>query len=158
MSKIAAVIGPSGKVIKDIIAKTSCKIDINDDGRVNVASSDSEAVKKAIGMIEGLVAEAEVGKIYKGTVRKIVEFGAFINILPNQDGLLHISEIAHERVRQVEDYLKEGDVLEVKVIEVDPSGKVEGAGSSGGGSSRDNRGGGFRGPSGPRHQNSRPRN
>lgn len=122
--KIREVIGSGGKVIKDIIAKTGCKIDINDDGKVNIASNDGTASKKAIEMIQSIIAEVEVGKVYVGVVKNIVEFGAFIGILPSQDGLLHISEIAHERVNEVTDYLKEGDSVEVKVIEVDRMGKV----------------------------------
>lgn len=122
--KIREVIGSGGKVVKDIIAQTGCKIDINDDGRINIASSDGVAAEKAIAMIRGIIAEVEVGKVYKGVVKKVVEFGAFIGVLPNQDGLLHISEIAHERVQNVQDYLKEGDEIEVKVIEVDRAGKV----------------------------------
>lgn len=122
--KIREVIGSGGKVIKDIIAQTGCKIDINDDGKVNIASNDGVAAQKAIDMIRGIIAEVEVGKVYKGLVKKIVDFGAFIGVLPNQDGLLHISEIAHERVNNVLDYMKEGDEVEVKVIEVDKAGKI----------------------------------
>ncbi|MBI2712546.1 MAG: S1 RNA-binding domain-containing protein, partial [Bdellovibrio sp.] len=122
--KIREVIGSGGKVIRDIVAQTGCKIDINDDGRVNIASSDGVAAQKAIDIIKGIIAEVEVGKTYKGLVKKIVDFGAFVGVMPNQDGLLHISEIAHERVAQVGDYLKEGDEIEVKVIEVDKSGKI----------------------------------
>lgn len=122
--KIREVIGSGGKVIKDIIARTGCKIDINDDGKVNIASNDGVAAQKAIDIIRGIIAEAEVGKVYKGVVKKIVEFGAFIGVLPNQDGLLHVSEIAHERVNNVTDYMKEGDEVEVKVIEIDRMGKV----------------------------------
>ncbi len=122
--KIREVIGSGGKVIKDIIAQTGCKIDINDDGKINIASNDGVAAQKAIDMIKSIVAEVEVGKIYKGIVKKIVDFGAFVGVLPNQDGLLHISEIAHERVNSVLDYIKEGDEIEVKVIEVDKSGKI----------------------------------
>lgn len=156
VDKIREVIGSGGKVVKDIIAQTGCKIDINDDGRINIASSDGVAAQKAIDMIRGIVAEVEVGKVYKGVVKKIVEFGAFVGVMPNQDGLLHVSEIAHERVNNVSDYLKEGDEIEVKVIEVDRAGKVRlsrkvllpqpegGAGRSGGG--RD--GGGGRGRDG----------
>lgn len=123
--RIGEVIGPGGKVIKDIIAKTGCKVDINDEGIVSIASSDGEASKKAVQMVNDILAEVEVGQTYRGKVVKIVEFGAFIQVLPNQEGLLHISEIAHERVRVVEDVLKEGDEVEVKVLEVDPrSGKM----------------------------------
>jgi polyribonucleotide nucleotidyltransferase len=124
VDKIREVIGSGGKVVRDIVAQTGCKIDINDDGKINIASSDGVAAQKAIDMIRGIVAEVEVGKTYKGIVKKIVEFGAFVGVMPNQDGLLHISEIAHERVNVVTDYLKEGDEIEVKVIEVDKSGKV----------------------------------
>jgi len=159
--KIREVIGSGGKVIKDIVAQTGCKIDINDDGRINIASSDGAAAQKAIDIIRGITASVEVGTTYKGIVKKIVEFGAFVGVLPSQDGLLHISEIAHERVNNVTDYLKEGDEVEVKVIEVDRSGKIRlsrkallpppagGAAPSGGGAGA---GGGGRGPRpAPRH-------
>ena len=122
--KIRDVIGSGGKVIKDIVAQTGCKIDINDDGRINIASNDGAAAQKAIDMIKGLTAQVDVGAVYKGIVKKIVEFGAFVGVMPNQDGLLHVSEIAYERVNNVADYLKEGDEIEVKVIEVDKSGKI----------------------------------
>jgi polyribonucleotide nucleotidyltransferase len=152
VDKIREVIGSGGKVIKEIVAQTGCKIDINDDGRINIASNDGAAAKKAIEIIQGIVAVPEVGKVYKGQVKKIVEFGAFIGIMPTQDGLLHISEIAHERVGRVEDYMKEGDEVEVKVIEVDKSGKIRlsrkvllplppGGVPSGGGGDRGPRGG-----------------
>jgi polyribonucleotide nucleotidyltransferase len=124
VDKIREVIGSGGKVIRDIVAQTGCKIDIQDDGKVNIASADGDAAQKAIDIIKSIIAEVEVGKTYKGVVRKIVEFGAFVNVMPNQDGLLHISEIAHQRVNNVLDYMKEGDELEVKVIEVDRSGKI----------------------------------
>lgn len=124
VDKIREVIGSGGKVVKDIIAQTGCKIDINDDGKIHIASNDGVAAQKAIDMIKNIIAEVEVGKVYKGLVKKIVDFGAFIGVLPNQDGLLHISEIAHERVNNVMDYLKEGDEIEVKVIEVDKAGKI----------------------------------
>jgi polyribonucleotide nucleotidyltransferase len=124
VDKIREVIGSGGKVVREIVAQTGCKIDINDDGKINIASADGIAAQKAIDIIKGIVAEVEVGKTYKGVVKKIVEFGAFIGVMPNQDGLLHISEIAHERVNVVTDYMKEGDEVEVKVIEVDKSGKI----------------------------------
>ncbi len=124
IDKIREVIGSGGKVIKEIITQTGCKIDIQDDGKIHIASHDSVAAQKAIQFIQDIIAEVEVGKIYKGIVKKIVEFGAFVNILPNQDGLLHISEIAHERVQNVMDYLKEGDEIEVKALEVDRNGKI----------------------------------
>ena len=124
VDKIREVIGSGGKVIREIVAQTGCKIDINDDGKINIASTDSAAAQKAINIIKDIIAEVEVGKIYKGIVKKVVEFGAFVGILPNQDGLLHVSEIAYERVQNVTDYLKEGDEVEVKVLEVDRAGKI----------------------------------
>jgi polyribonucleotide nucleotidyltransferase len=124
VDRIGEIIGPSGKVIKDIVAKSGAKVNIEDDGTVNVASNDSAAVKKAIDMINGIIAIAEVGQVYTGPVKRITEFGAFIGILPNQDGLLHISEIAYERVNNVTDFMKEGDTIEVKVLDVDPQGRV----------------------------------
>ncbi len=122
--QIRIVIGPGGKTIKGIVDQTGCSVDVSDDGTVAVASADSEAVKRAIDIIEGLTAEAEVGKTYKGTVRRIVDFGAFVEILPNTEALLHVSEIAHERVENVEDVLAEGDEIEVKVISSDRDGKI----------------------------------
>jgi len=122
--QIRLVIGPGGKTIKGIIDQTGVAIDVEDDGTVNVASSDSDAVKKALDIIRGLTAEPEIGAIYDGVVKRIAEFGAFVEILPNTDGLVHISEIAHERVERVEDVLKEGDKVQVKVISVDREGKV----------------------------------
>ena len=122
--KIREIIGPGGKVIRGIIEATGVKIDVEDDGTVRIASVDEEASRKAIEMVQRVAAEAEVGKIYKGTVRKIVEFGAFVEILPGTDGLLHISQLAPERVRKVTDVLKEGDEVLVKVLEVDRQGKI----------------------------------
>ncbi len=124
VDRIGEVIGPSGKMIKSIIAETGAKIDINDDGVVNVAHNDAAKANRAIEMIRGIIAEVEVGTVYKGVVKKIMEFGAFVGVLPNQDGLLHISEIAYERVNSVTDFLKEGDEIEVKVLEVDGQGKI----------------------------------
>jgi polyribonucleotide nucleotidyltransferase len=122
--KIRDVIGPGGKVIRGLVEDTGCKIDIEDDGTVIIASADGAAMEKAISAIQGITAEPEVGKIYHGTVRKIVEFGAFVEILPGTDGLLHISQISRERVRRVEDVLHEGDEINVKVLDVDRSGKI----------------------------------
>ena len=122
--QIGAVIGPSGKVIKDIIAKTGAKVNIEDDGTCNVASSDGAAAEKAVQMIMNIIAVVEIGKTYKGPVKKITDFGAFIGVLPSQDGLLHISEISYERVNNVADVLKEGDIIEVKVLDVDGQGKI----------------------------------
>src|SRR6266581_2786720 len=122
--RIRDLIGPGGKVIRGITEETGVKIDVEDDGTVLVASSDGAALQKALEKIRGVTAEAEVGKIYRGTVRKIVDFGAFVEIFPGTDGLVHISQLADERVRKVSDVLKEGDVISVKVLEVDRSGKI----------------------------------
>lgn len=123
--KIREVIGSGGKVIRGITEATGVKIEIQDDGTINIASADPEATKRAISMINDIIAEAEVGKTYKGKVVKIAEFGAFVEILPNTQGLLHISEIANERVRAVTDVLKEGEVIDVKVLEVDRAGRIK---------------------------------
>jgi polyribonucleotide nucleotidyltransferase len=122
--KIREIIGPGGKVIRGIIEATGVKMDVEDDGTVIIASSDEAAAQKAVEMVQRIAAEAEIGKIYKGTVRKIVEFGAFVEILPGTDGLVHISQLAPERVRRVSDVLKEGDEVMVKVLEIDRQGKI----------------------------------
>ncbi len=123
--KVREIIGAGGKVIKGIIEETGVKIDIEDDGTVHVASSDPQMTKKAIDLIMQIAAEAEVGKVYKGKVVKIVDFGAFVEILPSTQGLLHISEIAHERLRTVSEVLSEGDLVDVKVLEIDRAGRVK---------------------------------
>ncbi len=122
--KIRDVIGPGGKTIRSIIEKTGVKIDVEDDGRVNVASADEAAAQMAIGMIQELTATPELNKAYMGRVERITDFGAFIEIMPGVDGLLHVSEIANYRVKDVRDELKEGEQVMVKVINIDPSGKV----------------------------------
>jgi polyribonucleotide nucleotidyltransferase len=122
--KIRDVIGPGGKVIRGLVEETGCKIDIEDDGTVLIASADNAAMELAIRRIEEITAVPEVGRIYDGIVRKIVEFGAFVEIMPGTDGLLHISQISNERVRRVEDVLHEGDEIKVKVLDVDRSGKI----------------------------------
>jgi len=122
--KIRDIIGPGGKVIRGIVEETGCKIDIEDDGTVFIASSEEAGMKRAIEIIEGITMEAQVGKVYKGTVRRIVDFGAFVEILPGTDGLLHISQIGPGRVQRVSDVLKEGDEIQVKVLEIDKSGKI----------------------------------
>jgi polyribonucleotide nucleotidyltransferase len=122
--QIRIVIGPGGKTIKGIVDQTGVSIDVQDDGTVAVAGSDPEAVRRALEIIEGLTAEPEVGRVYKGTVRRIVDFGAFVEILPNNEALLHVSEISHDRVESPGDVLKEGDVIDVKVISVDREGKT----------------------------------
>jgi polyribonucleotide nucleotidyltransferase len=123
--KVREVIGAGGKVIKDIIAKTGVKIDIEDDGTINIASTDKESREAAVQMINDICAEAEVGKTYTGKIQKITDFGAFVEILPNTSGLLHISEIAHERIRNVSDVLKEGEDVDVKVLDVDRTGRIK---------------------------------
>jgi polyribonucleotide nucleotidyltransferase len=122
--RIRDLIGPGGKTIRALVAETGAKIDVQDDGTVFVASADGAAMRKAIERIEALTAEAEVGKIYRGTVRRVVDFGAFVEILPGTDGLVHISQLAAERVQSVTDVVKEGDVIDVKVLEIDKSGKI----------------------------------
>ncbi len=123
--KIREVIGAGGKVIRGITEATGVKIDIEDDGTIHVASADPNATKEALRMIHDICAEAELGKTYSGRVVKIAEFGAFVEILPNTQGLLHISEIAHDRIRSVSDVLKEGDTIDVKVLEVDRAGRIK---------------------------------
>ena len=124
VDKIRDVIGPGGKMIRSIIEKTGVKIDVEDNGQVNVASSDEAAALKAIGMIQELTQTAELDKTYLGKVQRITDFGAFIEIMPGTDGLLHVSEIAHYRVKDVRDELKEGQQVLVKVINIDPTGKI----------------------------------
>ena len=117
--KIRDVIGKGGETIRGIVAQSGASVDVDDEGNVNVFANDTESFEKAVQMVKDVTAVPEVNKVYMGKVAKIVEFGAFVTIMPNQDGLLHISEIAHERVEKVEDHLKEGQELEVKVLGVD---------------------------------------
>ena len=114
-----------GKVIREIIDKTGVSIDINDDGLVSIASADAEAAAKAVEFVENLTQEVEVGKIYLGKVKKIVDFGAFVEIFPGTDGLVHISQICDRRIKSVSDEIQEGDEIKVKVIDVDQQGKVK---------------------------------
>jgi polyribonucleotide nucleotidyltransferase len=124
VDKIRDVIGPGGKMIRSIIERTGVKIDVQDDGQVNVASADEAAAAKAIGIIQELTATAELNKTYLGKVQRITDFGAFVEIMTGTDGLLHVSEIAHHRVKDVRDELKEGQQVLVKVINIDPTGKI----------------------------------
>jgi polyribonucleotide nucleotidyltransferase len=150
VDKIRDIIGPGGKMIRSIVERTGCKIDVEDDGRVSIASVDEAAAKKAVAIIEELTATAELNKTYLGKVVRVVDFGAFVEILPGTDGLLHVSEMAHHRVKDVRSEVKEGDQILVKVVSIDPSGKIrlsrkalieeaqggqpgEGGGESGGG-------------------------
>lgn len=122
--KVRSVIGTGGKNIRQIVSETGVTIDVEDDGTVTIASSDMEASARAIAMVRWLTEDAEVGKIYRGTVKKVVDFGAFVEILPGTEGLLHISQLAKERVNKVTDIVNEGDEVVVKVLEVDKQGKI----------------------------------
>jgi len=146
--RIKDVVGPLGKNIRSIIEKTGCKIDIEDTGAIKIASPSAEAIEEAIELVKGCAQEAEVGEVYTGKVKKIVDFGAFVEILPGLDGLVHISQLARERVEKVTDVLKVGDEIQVKVLEIDGNGKIrlsrralleEGEGSRSGGHERDKR-------------------
>jgi polyribonucleotide nucleotidyltransferase len=122
--KIKDVIGPGGRMIKHITVTTGTQISIDNDGKVSIAATESESAQKAIAMIKDIVKEAEVGKLYTGKVVKIVDFGAFVEIMPGTEGLIHISQLADERVRKVTDILKEGDEVLVKVLDIDSNGKI----------------------------------
>src|SRR5437867_233560 len=122
--KIREIIGPGGKVIRGIQEQTGTKIDVEDDGRVTVFSPDNASVQKALAIIQDICREVELDRIYLGKVKKIVELGAFVEVIPNTEGLLHISQIAESRIRAVHDVLSEGDEVLVKVIEVDGNGKM----------------------------------
>ncbi len=124
VDKIRDVIGPGGKMIRSIVERTGCKIDVEDDGRVSIASVDESAARKAIAIIEELTATPELNKTYLGKVVRVVEFGAFVEIIPGTDGLLHVSEMANHRVQDVRSEVKEGDQVLVKVVSIDPSGKI----------------------------------
>jgi polyribonucleotide nucleotidyltransferase len=124
VDKIRDVIGPGGKMIRSIIERTGVKIDVEDNGQVNVASADGESAMKAIGIIQELTATPELNKTYMGKVQRITDFGAFVEIMAGTDGLLHVSEIANHRVKDVRDELKEGQQILVKVINIDPTGKI----------------------------------
>ncbi|HUU01584.1 MAG TPA: polyribonucleotide nucleotidyltransferase [Myxococcota bacterium] len=122
--RIKDVIGPGGRVVKEIIAQTGCSIDIEDDGSIHIGSTNPDSAQQAIDMVKELTQEAEVGKLYMGTVRKITDFGAFCEIIPGTDGLLHISELSDKRVEKVTDVLREGDEVLVKVVGIDRQGKI----------------------------------
>ncbi|WP_267394680.1 MULTISPECIES: polyribonucleotide nucleotidyltransferase [unclassified Sphingomonas] len=159
-SKIREVIGTGGKVIREIVAQTGAKVDIDDEGVIKVSSSDPSQIDAAIKWIKGLVEEAEVGKVYDGKVVNLVDFGAFVNFMGGKDGLVHVSEIKNERVEKVSDALTEGQEVKVKVLEIDPRGKVRlsmrvvdqetGAELEDTRPAREPREGGDRGPRGPR--------
>ena len=122
--KIRDVIGPGGKVINAIIAETGVKIEIEDDGHVFVYSPNQEDAQKAIEMIENIAKEVEVGEVYQGKVMRIANFGAFVELLPGKEGLVHISKLSHERVSRVEDVVKVGDEITVKVTDIDEQGRI----------------------------------
>ncbi|MFA4916523.1 MAG: polyribonucleotide nucleotidyltransferase [Syntrophales bacterium] len=122
--KVRDVIGAGGKNIRHIVSETGVNIDVEDNGTVTIASSDAEAAARATAMVKWLTEDAEIGKIYRGTVKKVVDFGAFVEILPGTEGLVHISQLANERVNKVTDVLNEGDEVQVKVLEIDRQGKI----------------------------------
>ena len=122
--KIREVIGSGGKVIREIVEKTGAKIDISDDGTVKFASSDMKAIQAAMNWVKGIAAEPEVGAVYEGTVVKCVDFGAFVNFFGTRDGLVHVSQLAPQRVQNVKDVVKEGDKVWVKLMGFDERGKV----------------------------------
>ncbi len=123
--KIRDIIGKGGATIRSIVEETGAEVDIEDDGSVRIYAADGAAKDAAVARIEEITAEAEVGRIYNGKVERIVDFGAFVNILPGKDGLLHISQIAQERVENVTDYLKEGQMVDVVVLDVDQRGRIK---------------------------------
>jgi len=122
--KVREVIGPGGKVIRGIIEETGVKINIDDLGVIHIASADKAASDKAVAMVNAIVEEVEVGRIYLGKVVRIMDFGAFVEIRRGTDGLVHISQLANHRVKDVRDEVKEGDEIQVKVLEVDRQGKI----------------------------------
>ncbi len=123
-NKIKDLIGPGGKNIKNIVEKTGVKIDVDDSGKVRIASMDTELMTKALQMVKSLTQEAEIGRIYRGKVKKIMDFGAFVELFPGTEGLVHISQLAEHKVRRVEDVVKEGDEIPVKVLDIDREGKI----------------------------------
>ncbi|HNW58718.1 MAG TPA: polyribonucleotide nucleotidyltransferase [bacterium] len=125
VDSIGLVIGPGGKNIREIVERTETTIDINDDGTVTIAAVDPGACEKAASIIKAMTAEVEVGTVYTGKVKKIAKFGAFVEVLPGREGLLHVSEIEHRRVERVEDVLKVGDEVQVKVMKIDGDGKID---------------------------------
>jgi polyribonucleotide nucleotidyltransferase len=122
--KIREVIGTGGKVIREIVEKTGAKIDISDDGTVKVASANGESIRAALNWIKSIASDPEVGMIYEGTVVKVMDFGAFVNFFGSKDGLVHISQLAANRVQKTTDVVKEGDKVKVKLLGFDDRGKV----------------------------------
>ena len=122
-SKIGAVIGPGGRMIREI-EKTGASVAVADDGTITVSAVEASAASAALAMIEAITADAVIDKQYEGTVKRIMPFGAFVEILPGKEGLLHVSELDHHRVENVEDIVKEGDKVTVKVLDIDNAGKI----------------------------------
>jgi polyribonucleotide nucleotidyltransferase len=122
--KIRDVIGTGGKIIREIVEKTGAKINIEDDGTVKIASADGESIKAALKWIKGIVAEPEIGEIYDGKIVKVMDFGAFVNFFGPKDGLVHVSELAQQRVNKPSDVVKEGQAVKVKLLGFDDRGKV----------------------------------
>jgi len=122
--RIGALIGPGGKIIKGIVEKSGAKIDVQDDGTINIFASNGESMDIAYREVQAIAAEPEIGKIYEGVVRTVKDFGAFVEIMPGHDGLLHISELADHRVQNVEEICKLGDTVSVKVIDIDDRGRI----------------------------------
>jgi polyribonucleotide nucleotidyltransferase len=123
--KIRDVIGKGGAVIRALTEETGCQINIEEDGTITIAATDGAKADEAKRRISEITAEVEIGKVYEGPITKILDFGALVNLLPGKDGLLHISQIAHERVEKVTDYLTEGQIVRVKVLETDDKGRVK---------------------------------
>jgi len=122
--KIREVIGPGGKIINEIIDKTGVQIDIEPDGLVMVTATEGDGAQEAVDWIKNIVREVEVNEVFEGTVTRALDFGAFVEILPGQEGMVHISELAHHHVNQVEDVVKTGDTVKVKVIKIDEKGRI----------------------------------
>ncbi|MDO8275944.1 MAG: S1 RNA-binding domain-containing protein, partial [Serpentinimonas sp.] len=123
--KIRDVIGKGGSTIRALTEETGTQIDIGEDGTITIASNEAAKAEEAMRRIEAITAEVEIGKVYEGAITKILDFGALVNLLPGKDGLLHISQIAHQRVEKVTDFLKEGQVVKVKVLETDEKGRIK---------------------------------
>jgi polyribonucleotide nucleotidyltransferase len=123
--KIRDVIGKGGATIRALTDETGCQINIEEDGTITIAATDATKAEEAKRRITEITAEVEIGKVYEGPITKILDFGALVNLLPGKDGLLHISQIAHERVEKVTDYLSEGQIVKVKVLETDEKGRIK---------------------------------
>jgi polyribonucleotide nucleotidyltransferase len=125
VDKIGEIIGPGGRIIKALVEETGAQIDIEDDGTVSISAQDKESIERAIEKIKAITEEIEIGKIYRGSVKKVMEYGAFVEILPGKEGLVHISKLDFTKVNKVTDVLKEGDEVFVKVIGIDRQGRVD---------------------------------